>query len=83
MTLLPPAAAPAVAFFTNKAAAAALRAQKHKCPTAAVPAAMANAHSQHFIISSAVWGADAQFMAAVYQEARLLPTDPGDHTPAC
>ena len=24
-----------------------------------------------------MWSADAQFMAAVYQEARLLPTDPG------
>lgn len=23
------------------------------------------------------WSADAQFMAAVYQEAGLLPTDPG------
>lgn len=26
---------------------------------------------------SIAWGADAQFMAAVYQEACLLPTDPG------
>ena len=33
-------------------------------------------------MSSTVWSADAQFMAAVYQEARLLPTDPGDDLPA-